>query len=110
MKGWLFVLFPVLAIPPLVPWLKIAVPASLGFALPHPMAKGIVLVGALFFSITANVTSRDPGDVPQELSAIGSMSPAMFKLGIWVLVGVGALVARSNFTRSKKNLGAKTDA
>jgi hypothetical protein len=110
MKGWLFFLFPVLAIPPLVPWLKIAIPASLGFSLHQPIAKIIVLVGALFFTIEADVAGLDKVDVAEEVSAIGSLSPAMFKLGIWVLAGIGALVARSSFTINKKHLGAYTDA
>jgi hypothetical protein len=111
MKGWMFFLFPVLLIPPFVPWLKIAFTASLGFALPHPIAKVLVLVSALFFAINTDVTGRDvSGQGQLDVPAIGNMSPAIFKFGIWVLVGVGALVARSTFAKPNKSSEAGKNA
>jgi hypothetical protein len=38
------------------------------------------------------------------------MSPAIFKFGIWVLVGVGALVARSTFAKPNKSSEAGKNA
>ena len=96
-KGWMIVLFPLLSIPPLISWMKIAAPISLALASRNAAVKVIILLIALFSAIEMDVTSFALFDVPdpqiQAVSFIGDLTPSFFKIGIWALVGIGALLS-----------------
>jgi hypothetical protein len=102
--GWLVVLFPVLFLPALLPWLALAVPISVGFAISHP-GKVFVLIGCFLLTFQIDISSiayfsREFGGADRATADIGNISPILFKVGIWIMAGLGAFLSHRKHNSS----------
>ena len=90
--GWMTVLWPILLVPPLIAWASVAVPLALAAAIPGPAARTLAVLVALL-GITFWWTST-AGATGWEAAPIGTLSPALFVLGICLAVAIGFALRR----------------
>ena len=98
-QGWMFVLFPLLMLPPGLAWAKIALPAAAGLAFQHPAAKAAGAFGALLVSTAADVIGH------YETPLIGTLNPFLFKTAVWIAAAIGSVIALRIFASEDRKSG-----
>lgn len=97
--GWLFFLFPLLLLPPLLPWLGIAVPIALALSFRGFAPRLLLLLGAAFVSyyVAINSLARPQGAGEYSdavaISPVGNIPPTVFVLAIWAASLIAAFIA-----------------
>ncbi len=109
MKGWLIILFPLLLLPPLVAWAKVAVPCALAAAVPHPAFRAILALIAIGLTAMLDISGIDPATAISTsrppLPAIGLITPWVFKSTVYGLAILGYLVSYRVFRSRLRHSG-----
>jgi hypothetical protein len=88
-QGWMVVFFPILFIPPLLPWLSIAVPAAFALAFRHvptlPLATLASLASSRWAVEEFFVPRATEFDTDRMTSYIGTINVTTFVIGVWVI-------------------------